>query len=157
MRPSNEHERNLLKSATRRALNQVGTADAFSQETRVQAPALSKYAANHEHSSFIPIDVALDLDRAAGTPAILTEFAALQGYGLVASSGKSRAQPCVSMIGPIIRTTGDVSAVTLDALADGKLTPNERNAIVSEIDEAMAALSVLRNAVTTELSDALKG
>ncbi|MFP3325730.1 hypothetical protein R0K05_21985, partial [Planococcus sp. SIMBA_160] len=53
--------------------------------TRVSTSQLSKYASFGEDNvdSFAPIDVAVEIDRAAKSPTITKEMAALLGYELV--------------------------------------------------------------------------
>lgn len=94
----------------------------------------------------MPIDVAIDCDKAAGAPVILSAMAITLGYSIspiVSTSAK--AEP--AMVGTLIREIGEVSAVVLEAMADGRISPNERNAISKEIDEALAALWALRGGI----------
>lgn len=143
-RPTSDHDRARLKGATKRAIERAGGGTAFAGQTRVEPPALSKYAAQHE-DHFVPVDVACDADMAAGAPVILSAMAATQGFRLVPIDETAPAFHS-SMVGTLIRETGEVSAAILEAMADGRITPAERRAIEAEIDEAMQALFVLRRA-----------
>jgi len=144
-RPTSDHDRRRLKAATERSIRRAGGGTVFAALTRVEPPALSKYAAMHD-DHFMPIDVALDCDMAAGAPVILAAMAASAGY-TIAPAAAAAAPLCPVMVGTLIRETGEVSAVVLEAMADGRLTPRERQAIAKEIDEAMVALWTLKNAV----------
>lgn len=95
----------------------------------------------------MPIDVAVDCDMTAGAPVILSAMAVSLGYSIAPlAAADAKAEP--AMVGTLIREIGEVSAVVLDALADGRITDNERNAISKEIDEAMAALWALRAGIS---------
>ncbi|MFN3549250.1 MAG: phage regulatory CII family protein [Mesorhizobium sp.] len=143
-RPTSDHDRARLKGATKRAIERAGGGTAFAAQTRVEPPVLSKYAAPHE-DHFVPVDVACDADMAAGSPVILSAMAATQGFRLVPIDDVAPAfSP--TMVGQLIRETGDVSAAILEAMADGRVTPAERRAIEIEIDEALVALFTLRRA-----------
>lgn len=149
MRPTSDHHRQKLKAATGRSLDRAGGGSVLAPQTRVEAPALSKYKAGHEETAFMPIDVALDCDMAAGAPIILTAMAAIQGYAVTPIDGDP--QPlCHTLIGNLIRETGEVSAAALELLAAGKMTPAMRAAFGKEMDEALAALWQLRAAIRDE-------
>jgi hypothetical protein len=144
-RPTTDHDRARLKGATRRSVERAGGGTALAAHTRVEPPALSKYAAPHE-DAFVPIDVACDADMAAGAPVILSAMAATLGFRLVPIEGEPAPAIGPAMVGRLIRETGDVSAAVLEALADGRITPAERRAIAVEIDEALVAMFALRRA-----------
>lgn len=143
-RPTSDHDRARLKGATKRAIDRAGGGTALSAQTRVEPPALSKYAATQEEH-FMPIDVACDADLAAGAPVILSAMAATQGFRLMPIGDVAPAFTA-TMVGSLIRETGDVSAAILEAMADGRVTAAERRAIEAEIDEALVALFTLRRA-----------
>lgn len=145
-RPSSDHDRARLKAATDRGIRRAGGGASLATQTRVEAAVLSKYKAEHEAGHFMPLDVALDCDLAAGAPVILSTFASLQGYAVAPLDAKA-AGYSPNLVGNLIRETGEVSAVVLEAWADGKLTPRERQAIEKELDEAMAAMWLLRAAL----------
>lgn len=146
IRPTSDHDRDRLKAATGRAIERAGGGAALAAMTRVETPALSKYKAGHEAGHYMPIDVAVDADMAAGAPIILSAMASIQGYSVTPLSGVT-GKLTPKMIGSLIRETGDVSAAVLEAMADGTISPNERNAISREIDEALSALWTLRAAL----------
>lgn len=150
-RPTSDHDRQRLKAATGRSIDRAGGGTSLAGQTRVEMPALSKYRSSQEDAAYMPIDVALDTDMSAGAPIILSAMASILGYTVtpldgVAGDGKSLHE----LVGSLIREAGEVSAAFVNAMADGRLTPNERNSILREIDEATTALWKLRDKVRSE-------
>ncbi|MDH6265518.1 hypothetical protein M2360_000908 [Rhizobium sp. SG_E_25_P2] len=88
IRTISDEERRALKGMTAAALKFVGLS-AFQFLTRVKVSALSKYgSAGEEHrDDFIPVDVAVEADRACGEPLIIGEAARMLGYRLVKDDG----------------------------------------------------------------------
>lgn len=146
IRPTSDHQREKLKSATKRSIDRAGGGSALAAQTRVEAAQLSKYQARHEETAFIPLDVALDADLAAGAPVILSAMASIQGYSIAPIEGAG-GKLTHSLVGSIIRETGEVSAAALEMLATGNMSVNMRSALAKELDEALAALWQLRAAV----------
>jgi hypothetical protein len=70
-----------LKAAVRRAVKLAGGPVAAAQDTRADPARLSRYG-NHLDPLVAPLDVAADLDRAAGDDVILRAWAAARGYAL---------------------------------------------------------------------------
>ncbi len=147
-RLTSEHDRLALKAATRAALALAGGVARFELATRVQAPALSKYAAPQETIAFLPIDVAADLDRDIGAPVIAEALAALAGYRLVPADAPAAGTPNLADVARIMRETCDVSDALTAALADGRVTRTEARAIDREIEEAIRELRVLQSRVS---------
>lgn len=143
IRPTSDHDRARLKAASGRAIERAGGGTLFSDQTRVEAPVLSKYKAIHEETAFMPIDVAVDCDMVAGAPIILSAMASTLGYS-VAPMAPERVRYAPELVGSLIREAGEASAVILEAMADGKLTEAERAKIAKEIDQAAMALWKLR-------------
>lgn len=150
MRPTSDHDRERLKAATERSITRAGGPVALAALTRVEAPALSKYKAPQEAGHFMPVDVAVDSDMAGGAPVILAAMATTLGYQVTPLPQSAPAPLSTTMVGTLIRETGDVSATVLQALADGRLTPGERKTIAKEIDEALQAMWVLKQALGGE-------
>ncbi|MEP9397948.1 phage regulatory CII family protein [Mesorhizobium sp. KR2-14] len=142
-RPTSDHDRRRLKAATERGIKRAGGGSMLAEQTRVEAAQLSKYKAVQEDAAFMPIDVAVDCDMVSGSPVILSTMASLLGYS-VAPCAPERVKYAPELVGTLIRETGEVSAVILEAMADGKLTEAERAVIAKEIDDATLALWRLR-------------
>lgn len=160
LRPTTPKELLRLKAASRRAVELAGDVTAVERITRVRKAALSKYTAVHETAYFMPVDVALDIDRDTGEPVILREMAALEGYDLAPRRGARNATGGNAMlarahlVGRLTREVADVVAEVLAADADGVITPRERSALLKEIDEAQGALNAMRRSVETDSGEA---
>ncbi|MEO3997205.1 phage regulatory CII family protein [Mesorhizobium sp. CAU 1732] len=148
-RPTSDHQRQKLKASTKRSVDRAGGGTVFAGHTRVEGAQLSKYAALSEINAYMPIDVAVDCDMIGGAPIILGTMATVLGYSIAPiESTPGRVTP--ELVGSLIRETGEVSAIVLETMAAGKLTPTARSAISKEIDEALAALWQLRAAIRCE-------
>ncbi|MGB0682589.1 MAG: hypothetical protein ACPGOV_07775 [Magnetovibrionaceae bacterium] len=69
----NDMEKRLLKLATRKLLDGFGSLEKAAQRCRVKPTNLSQYQ-SFETTAFMPVDVVMDLERAAGLPAISEEL-----------------------------------------------------------------------------------
>ncbi|OJX99511.1 MAG: hypothetical protein BGP07_03190 [Rhizobiales bacterium 63-22] len=146
MRTISEPERRTLKAATSGAYQLAGGISRILDFTRVTTAPLSKYASfGDEHAeSFVPVDVAIEIDRAAKSPVIVKEMAALLGYELVPVGGGATAaeRPALTEIDAhiVLSEALDVSRAILDALEDGRIDAHERKHIGKEARESMRAL-----------------
>lgn len=140
-RPTSEQDRLELKTASRHAL-EMARASKFAMVTRVEAPALSKYGDPFNPDAFMPIDVALDLDRDIGSPMLLAALAELEGYELTPASATPARGVGVEDLATVAKETGDVIQTLAAALADG-IDSHERRALRREIAEAIRALRAL--------------
>lgn len=123
-----------LKAATRRAVKMAGGSVAASKDLRVDQGRLSNYG-NADGPLYAPIDVAFDLDRLAGDNVILRAWADLCGFDLSPREGRSEASHDLTVAaGQVARETGELISATIDAAADGKVTPNE----AKQLDELAA-------------------
>jgi len=77
----NDMEFRLLKLATRKLLDKFGSLKAAADLCRVKPTNLSQYQ-SFEHTTFMPIDVALTLERHAGAPVLTGELSRLQERGI---------------------------------------------------------------------------
>lgn len=142
IRPTNEHERLELKQATNAALSMTGKMEAFAARTRVEKAALSKYGSVSEPASFIPIDVAADLDRAIGAPIVLKAQAALQGFALAPIDLLPGGDLDGEDLATIARETGEVVQKFAAFLPNG-LDRHEKRELRAEALEAIRALWTL--------------
>lgn len=145
-RQSTAAERYDLKAATERCLTRAGGGNNFQYHTRVATTQLHRYGARDE-KDFVPLDVALEMDRQAGTPIIIGAAARLLGYTLEPVTAGKGTQCLSEAISAAIRECSDVYAKVIDATADDRITPAERRDIHTEIDEAVESLQRLRNSV----------
>ena len=82
MRISTDHERNALKTACRAAVHVCGPAKQITAMSRISESRIS-VCINRETEDFLPLDVAIEIDRLAGAPLIVEAMARLLGYRLV--------------------------------------------------------------------------
>lgn len=157
MRTISEPERRTLKAATDGAYVLSGGISRILDFTRVSTSQLSKYASFGEDNidSFAPIDVAIEIDRAAKSPVIVKEMAALLGYGLTplrSDSDKSEYQAVTQADGyRVLKETMDVVQAVNDALADGGVDAADRKNVRKEIREAIRELEGLEMALEVNL------
>ncbi|HYD87139.1 MAG TPA: hypothetical protein VEA80_06680 [Vitreimonas sp.] len=136
-----------LKGATAAAFavaTPQGTAEAFAQLTRNEPRSLRKYA-DHAHELFVPIDIAADLDRAAGKPIMARALAQLAGCAVYGVSGGTEARALSA-----IKETGEAVAA-LAQLAPGAWGLEQARAARADIREAIAALAGFDAALTQRI------
>lgn len=136
-RPSTEIERAALKSATRLLLSDVGGLDASAAATRVQRSQLSDYTARHLEK-FLPVDIALDLERAADTPHVTAALARAQGYQLVRIDGR-HPHALARELARIGADTARLLALAADALAGSPLADTTRAEMIADLDDLARA------------------
>lgn len=125
-----------FKAAVRRAVKLAGGVSAAAEVVRAHGSQLSHYG-NADQSAFAPIDVAFELDRAAGDDVILRAWADLRGFDLTPRDVEKQVSHDLTVAaGQVARESGELISATIDAAADGKVTPTEARVI----DEAAADL-----------------
>ena len=147
MRTISEQEQRSLKAATDGAYVLGGGISCVLPFTRVGVSTLSKYASYNDehHDSFIPVDVAIEIDRRAKTPVIVRAMAALLGFDLVPVSSNVRdipASPAPLSEKDALRVMSesmDVSQAILRALDDNRIDALERKGIAKELRESIRA------------------
>ena len=153
MRTISDQERRTLKAATDGAYVLSGGISRILDFTRVSTSQLSKYASfgDDNADSFVPIDVAIEVDRAAKSPVIVKEMAALLGYEL---APKRQAVDFHSVLPVtqadgyrVLKETMDVVQALNDALADSRIDAADFKKIDKELLEAIRELEKVRNAL----------
>lgn len=140
-RLASDADRRALKSATDTALEQARGGSAFEPFTRVKKAALSKYASPSEPEHFMPLDVALELDRRNGAPLLTATLAGMLGYRLVPAAQAEEDDLCLADAQAVAKETGDVVNLLLTLLASGKkLAAADRDMMLREVSEAKATL-----------------
>lgn len=133
-----------LKTATRLASELAGpTLAHVCRRTRLDAATLSR-AGNSDHSNFVPVDVALDLDTLSGDFTILRTLAKLSGFELVPLVPNHDALDLAIKAGHAAKEAGELVSATLDAIADGKLTPREARTVIAEADDLDRIVSSIK-------------
>lgn len=139
-----------LKSATEQAVKLSG-GSAFEAKTRVRKGALSKYGSpdrEGETPHYIPLDVAVELDRHNGAPIVMSAAVGMLGYRLVPAGEIEAAELCYSDAQSIAKETSDVVNILLEVLASGnRLDAASRSTILREITEAKTALYKLSSKI----------
>lgn len=136
MRASKEDHWKALKLGTFRLIDACGDGEAVPM-TRVKAAALSKYKAMHDLDSFIPVDVAFDLELLFGVPVLTETLARLHGRKLVAIEKSDGTGDAVDLRGQFETIEDDVARLRLklrDVLADGHIDAGERVEVRRKLD-----------------------
>jgi hypothetical protein len=136
-----------LKCVCSVAYDLAGGNTLFQHSTRVVVSQLSKYASLNEddEKSYMPIDVAVDLDRAAGSPIITGTMAQLLGFRLeplsaaVAEGDKLSERDAHKLLSEAM----DVSQALLAAFADGRIDALERKRLRVELREVIRAAEMI--------------
>lgn len=153
MRTISEPERRTLKAATDGGCVLSGGISRIIDFTRVSTSQLSKYASFGEENAdtFAPIDVAIEIDRAAKSPVIVKEMAGLLGYDLtprLQSSSEVSHGPVTLADGyRVLKETMDVVQALNDALSDGRIDAADAKKLEKELLEAIRELEFVRNAL----------
>ncbi len=153
MRTISEPERRTLKAATDGGCVLAGGISRILDFTRVSTSQLSKYASfgNENADTFAPIDVAIEIDRAAKSPVIVKEMAGLLGYDLTPKpqvAGSDTHQPITQADGyRVMKETMDVVQTLNGALADGRIDAADFKKLDKELLEAIRELETVRNAL----------
>ncbi len=146
MRASTDHQRAALKSATGRAIRAAGGPGALAEDTRVNGSMLSRYEAREADGGekYMPIDVALDADIAAGSPIIVGAMAAILGYRLERSNAQTEVPPAsLSDFVALTKRQARMTETFAEALDDGRIDAAERRQLTGLIDAELAALTAL--------------
>lgn len=123
-----------FKAAVRRAVKMCGGPNAAAQITRVDAARLSRYG-NPDAPEFAPIDVCLELDKAAGDCVILRAWADMMGFDLTPRNvAEDTSRDLTHAAGQVALESGELISAAIEAGSDGKITPNEARGL----DEAAA-------------------
>lgn len=133
----------LLKSATHKAVKLAGPLAEVCRHTRLDAGTISR-AGNMAESNFLPLDVAVDLDKLAGDDVILRAMARLRGYELVPIKKAHCAIDLVRDAGDAAKETGELVKAIADAARDGRYSPREAREIDGEAAEAEGVIASIR-------------
>lgn len=143
-RSSSDKQRHSLKMAVARAIDLIGHGKLAATLTRVNATMLSLYIAPHEVERHAAIDVVLDLELAAGDPAVTRTLAALQGYDLVkAEQHGSGASLDLDDLQRLHREASEAVSAIMAGIADQTLTPAAKKRILSELADLRHAIAAI--------------
>lgn len=119
-----------IKLATLKAVNAIHDFEAASGFTRVSKAQIHGYT-NKGQPLVVPLDVAIDLDQAAGHAPILTAYATALGYVVVplhvgpGDFGEDMSAFAV--------TSGDILGTAVRILDDGRIDPHEAHDIAPRL------------------------
>lgn len=151
MRASSEKHRASLKTAFRICIEKCGGGKTVAETTRVNDTMLSLYGAPYDETRWAGVDVVLDVDLTCGEPVVTRALASAQGYILIkhtpdVSSGDELG---LADFQRILRETNDFQMNLLSAIADRKITPAEKEALLKDISDAEAVYADIRRKVVT--------
>lgn len=138
LRASTPAERLALKAAVKRASKLAGGAASVQHVTRVCESDLSRYAGAEYEDRHCPVDVALDLDREAGHPVILSALAAILGYRLVAAEGAGDGGIGAADIAALFQENAEFAEAA--AAGASRITATELGRIERGAERAVAAV-----------------
>lgn len=141
-----------LKDATRRLLDAVGGLDHAVERCRLNRTRLSQCGNPYGEGDYLPVDVALQLERAAGVRPITDHFCAAHGgVFMTLPSGAALVRWEADLAG-CAKESAEVFARLATALADGKVDRREAADLLRETDEALAAFALLRQHLAARLA-----
>lgn len=151
MRTISDEEIRSLKGATDAAYRLGGGVTSFSHLTRVTVAPLSNYASFDAGNArtLIPVDVAVEADRWAKSPVIVSAMARALGYRLVpddgAADGTAAAPGRLTErdAHALLSEAMDVTRETLAAVEDGQADALERKRIRKELMELVRAAETM--------------
>lgn len=138
-----------IKTATQAVIRAVGGVDAAASFVRVGRSQLSDYQNRHS-PSVVPVDVAIEMDRCAQEPLILSAMATTAGYALLPIK---LGEGCVATsMERVAATAGQTMATTVRVLADGIVEPHEAADLSRDLAELIRVATVALQAVQAKVS-----
>ena len=145
VRRFSETEYSSLKRMLDVAYELAGGVTVFQYVTRVVTSQLSKYASTdvENEKKFIPVDIALDLDRAAKQPIVTAKMAELLGYRLEPLEQRIEVAKPLSESDAleIMDEATLLWRMTRQAFADGRIDALERKQLRLKLHELIRAAS----------------
>ncbi len=143
MRSLSEIGLRALKAATAASYDLAGGVSLLSQLLRMSVATVSKYASfNPDHSeNFIRIDLAVEADRRAGSPVIVSAMARELGFRLEPLQDAARSSNPLSEADAmrIMDEAADIWRTARAAWADGRLDAAERRELGQKLRQLMRA------------------
>lgn len=139
-----------LKAATRKLVEHCGGQTYAAEQTRVPQSNLSDYGSNQKPERFMPADVILDLERAAGDPILTRELAEQQGFVLVALAVIANGAGVSACTVKLVEAFGPMLAEIKTALEVSVTDADERHrlaGLLKPIAQAVAEMTAALNRV----------
>ncbi|WP_086656678.1 hypothetical protein [Acetobacter persici] len=134
-----------IKTATKKAIQQIGGIDAAVTICRVGRSQLSDYG-NRNSLQCAPVDVAVDLDSCAQEPLILAAMAAAEGYRLVPVKFSGMGH-IPKELAKLSKTSSEVLQEGIESLEDGRIDVDEARAILEHLHPLRAVMDRLEHAL----------
>lgn len=147
VRRFSERDYLALKRAPDVAYDLAGGPSLVQHGTRVVVSQLSKYASEQDDhlKTFMPIDVAVDVDRAAKSPVITSRMAEMLGFRLVPLDEAVKAEPGLSE-GDALQIMDEATELwrmTRAAFADGRIDALEKKTLCLQLHQLIRAAGAI--------------
>lgn len=139
-----------IKAATRSLIKNCGGAEWASSVTRVNKTVLSDYQNVKRPDFYMPADVVTDLEAECGDPIVTKLLCSLAGGYYVPLPTQVGDEVLPAHLAQIGKEVADVFSAVSVALADGQLSAEEKDRILSEIEEAINALASAKGFIKGE-------
>ena len=123
------------------------------EHCRVGPKQLSAYANPNLSGRYMPVDVVLDLETAAGEPVVSRCLAAHQSYILFQFSGSFGHRFWERHHREIVKEGAEVFVMLSEALEHEQIPRDVAAALLAEVDQALAAFAALRNSLNERVRD----
>ncbi|WP_395495588.1 hypothetical protein [Acetobacter sp. KSO5] len=140
-----------IKTATKKAIQQIGGIDAAVTICRVGRSQLSDYG-NRNSPQCAPVDVAVDLDSCAQEPLILAAMAAAEGYRLVPVKFSGTGH-IPKELAKFSKFSSEVLQEGIESLEDGQVDVSEARAILEHLVSSRLAMDRLEHALHKIVED----
>ena len=154
MRTISDIEIRSLKGATDAAFILGGGVTRLPLMTRVNVSTLSKYASfNVEHNEkLIPVDVAIEADRHAKSPVIVSAMAEVLGYRLERCEARISEHKALSTAdaNALLKEAHDVWGLLIEAFEDGRIDALEKKILRRGLRELIRAAEQLLDRLEEE-------
>ena len=140
-----------IKTATKKAIQQIGGIDAAVTICRVGRSQLSDYG-NRNSLQCAPVDVAVDLDSCAQEPLILAAMAAAEGYRLVPVKFSGMGH-IPKELAKFSKFSSEVLQEGIESLEDGQVDVSEARAILEHLVSSRLAMDRLEHALSKIVAD----
>lgn len=137
----------LLKTATRRLITACGGVEGAASLTRVGKTVLSDYGNATRTDHFMPLDVVVDLTADTGVTAVIEAMAALSGGVFIPAKSLRRDMSLSQAVADFMAESADVLKSVSVSMRDGRLTMREKQDIVRQIEQVIAACTMTMSAL----------
>lgn len=140
-----------LKTAVRALLHACGGEARAAERCRVSKSTLSEYGNPGHAERHMPVDVALDLERACGAMPVTEHMARAHGAVLLKLEAGEGEVSWLTHLTKIGKEASDVFNRASEFLADSEIDEEEAPHLLRELDELLAASAAMRAAVQLRL------